>query len=201
MAVALRRRDPVALTLAAATLAWVGVVAGMAGRGYAGNPRYLAGAAAIACVLAGIGWAHAGAALARAVRSRWVTPAVVATALVVAALPWTLAPADRMRADLYAVGFQAELYRDLGAAIERAGGRERLLRCGEVVSAPYQVPALAWHLRVHLERITLEPSAPGVVLRARDTRSSPPAPAPARGMREVARAGEWRVFARRPHGG
>jgi hypothetical protein len=47
--------------LAVAMLAWVFIVAAMAQAGYAGNPRYNVAAAAVGCVLAGVGAARGGA--------------------------------------------------------------------------------------------------------------------------------------------
>ena len=53
-----RRGDPAGRTRAcsaAGALAWVLLVAVMTQAGYAGNPRYLVAAAAVGCVLAGVG--------------------------------------------------------------------------------------------------------------------------------------------------
>jgi hypothetical protein len=52
--------------MAAGAALWVAIVALMAQAGYAGNPRYLVAAVALGCVLAGVGAARLGAALAPA---------------------------------------------------------------------------------------------------------------------------------------
>ena len=52
--------------LGLAVVAWVAIVAVMAQAGYAGNPRYTVAAAAVCCVLAGVGAVRAGQALAGA---------------------------------------------------------------------------------------------------------------------------------------
>jgi len=51
--------------MASGAAVWVAIVALMAQAGYAGNPRYLVAAVALGCVLAGVGAARLGAALAR----------------------------------------------------------------------------------------------------------------------------------------
>ena len=50
----------IARLLAAAAAGWVLIVAVMTQAGYAGNPRYNVAAAAVGCVLAGVGVAAAG---------------------------------------------------------------------------------------------------------------------------------------------
>jgi len=65
--------------LAAGAVAWVLIVAVMAQAGYAGNPRYLVAAAALGCVLAGVGAAlmWPGAAVIVAATGPSLTPDVV----------------------------------------------------------------------------------------------------------------------------
>src|SRR4029453_5631002 len=63
----------VARALAVAALAWVALVALMTQAGYAGNPRYNVAAAAVGCVLAGVGVA----ALARGRAVAWILTAAL----------------------------------------------------------------------------------------------------------------------------
>jgi len=58
--------------------------------------------------------------------------------------------------DLRAMRNEARLYDDLPDAIEAAGGRRRLLRCGAPFTGPYQVQALAWSLDIHGRQVGYE---------------------------------------------
>ena len=39
-------------------------------------------------------------------------------------------------------------------------------RCGTVATGPFQVTALAWRVRMHIENVAVTPRAPGTVFRA-----------------------------------
>ena len=45
--------------------------------------------------------------------------------------------------------YQAHLRSGIGAAVDKAGGRARVLACGSVMTEGFQVPMLAWTLGVH----------------------------------------------------
>lgn len=45
--------------------------------------------------------------------------------------------------------YEASLWGNLPEAIEKAGGRDRLLRCGSVYSGPFQTQMVAYELGVH----------------------------------------------------
>lgn len=194
------------LVLAATVAAWTGLVALMTERGYAGNERYLMAPAAIACVLAGVGWARAGqlsvALLERAgVRAHAVAEALAALALVAIAiaiaLPTAEARVDELDRDIAQLDFQAELHDELDRAFERAGGPERVRRCGgRVVTGNYHVPAVAWRMHMDAERVAVAPTRAGTVFRAPAVRLGQPSPARPRTYPVVAEAGRWQVFMR-----
>lgn len=224
-----RERVPAALALAGG--AWVAVVAVMAeaGRG-AGDQRYLIVATAVVCVLAGVGWARlaraAGALAARVAGAGRPTavPGVVANMTLAAAVLGIVVPAGgHVRHQAGELAYQASLYRALPAAVRLAGGRARVMACGPPVTGPFQAPALAWHLGVHLDDVvaaaTLSPPggpgspgpgaggaalpAPpatpvGTVFRTRARRHERPEPAlppGGVGLRVLGRAGPWEVAA------
>jgi hypothetical protein len=183
-------RDTLTLALAAATVALLGIVAVMTEAGYSGNLRYLVLPAGLAAVVAGAGFARAASLAGRA-----RTPA--ALLLLVATLPSLVPRAHDVDHQRGALAYQAHLYDDLGMAVERAGGPERVLSCGKPFTGRFQVPAVAWRLDVHLRRVGLDPSPPAVVFRARPTQHERPVPGlgAARGAQPIARAGAWTVLA------
>jgi hypothetical protein len=89
---------------------------------------------------------------------------------------------------------QARLYAALPTAVERAGGRERVLACGDPYTGDFRIPVLAWHLRTHLGEVGTpdELERPAVVFHARGTPPLGEIPFP---LETVARAGEWTVGA------
>jgi hypothetical protein len=105
-------------------------------------------------VLAGIGWAWLGRRVPRAV--------LVVAAL--AALPGLVEPADRVRDNLERTRETDRLYGALPGFIERAGGREAVLRCGQVFTGAYSTQAVAYRLHVKEREVGLHPVTPGTVL-------------------------------------
>ena len=200
IAFARARRGGATLVLGAAAAAWIALVAAMTEAGYAGNPRYLVLAAAIACVLAGIAWAtvaRGAAELVRLAARREPLAAAAGVAAAVAILAASAASAREAAPDLKkqyeALRTEGILYRDLANAVERAGGRDAVLECGRPITGPYHVPALAWRLRVHSRVVAIDPETPGTVFLERDDRTLElPAGSP---FRRVAAVGEWDVLA------
>ena len=113
---------PLARVLAAAAAAWIAIVAVMAQAGYAGNPRYLVAAMAFGCVLAGVGAAWLGRAIARG-----ATAAPYAVAVVIAAAVGAITLGD-LREQIDDVGARADRREALPAVVEAAGGRDRARR-------------------------------------------------------------------------
>ena len=96
------------------------------------------------------------AAAARAPRVAAPAAALLLVAAVAAAIP----AARRVGSEL---AYAAELRSDLAAAVERAGGPDRLRSCGPLYAGRYRFPLVAWHLRAHISELDLAPRAPGVV--------------------------------------
>jgi hypothetical protein len=161
---ALRRRDRFVLVLAAVAAGLVIIVAAMTEAGFAGNLRYVALPAALVCVLAGVGWVW----LAR-FAARWagrVGVGAVALAGGLLALP---AVTDDLRAlgdDAETIADEAALDASLPDAIDAAGGRATVVSCQPVITGAFQVPVLAWHLRMHQDDVEVDtrPTPPGTVV-------------------------------------
>jgi hypothetical protein len=185
---AIRRREPELLALLAGTVGWVALVAGMSEAGYSGEERYLLGAAALASVLAGIA---AGRLLALAAEpAPRAATAVAAAAVACAAL--LAVPAARDLGD--ELSYAADLRADLAAAVDEAGGMTNLRDCGPLYAGRARFPLIAWHVDAHISDLSLEPRAPGVVLRSRLTPEEPAEPAAPAEFTLVARAGTWEVL-------
>jgi hypothetical protein len=180
-------------------LLWVGEVAFMTSDGFSGNVRYLVMPAAILCLAGGIGvgW------LVRALPGgRALTAGVPALALAaVIGVAFARPDAEHIRDDIRAITFQARLNDGVGVAIARAGGAERLKVCGDVYTGPFQVPVVAWNLRLHTTLVSsLAPQRPVVVFRVRSNVTSRPGPSmralgDTSDMRTLAIGGGWRIVA------
>jgi hypothetical protein len=192
--------------LAAAAAGWIALVAVMAQAGYAGNPRYLVAAAAVGAVLAGVGAARLGATAHRFLARRdevvsgrgdVVTGrgAVVAGIVVVVAAGLVALP--DLRDQDREVGVRADRRAALPGLIAGAGGREAVLRCDRVRTAPDMRPLVAWELDVPMLNLDRRPVKPAVVLRWRPHYAGPVEPVmdPAReGYRLLARAPGWEAW-------
>jgi hypothetical protein len=188
--------DRVTLALGAGVLAWVGLVAAMTQAGFTGNPRYLIAPAGIGCVVAGVGWARVGGAL--FARLRLPTALIGAATVVViaaASLPWATPRITAMRAAAPGVVHEAELQRTLPDAIRAAGGRDRLVGCGQLFTHRYAVPRAAWSLRVPVGDVKPDPGASGVVLQARRGPGAPWLPAARGSYTPLGQTKIWRVVA------
>jgi hypothetical protein len=172
--------------LAAGALGWVLIVAVMAQAGYAGNPRYLVAAAAVGCVLAGVGAARLADVAGRA-------GALVAVLLVVVAGALTVGDLRDQAGD---VGARADRREALGDLVAAAGGRDAILRCARVRTAPDVRPLVAWQLDISMLGIDRPPQRPDVVLRWRPHGGGPVEPAlDTTAYRLLARAPGWEAWA------
>jgi hypothetical protein len=180
-----RRRETETLALGVGCVVWVGTVAVMSEYGYTGNPRYLLPAAVVVCVLAGVGAARLAEPAAR--RSR---PAGVAAAVAIVAVLalWVPSALDRLEGDADRVAESYRSYTDLAVAIGDAGGRGRLLGCGDVSTGRFEFPLLAWVLEVHLRDLHTDLLQPGALIRRR---AAEPRPQP---FGVLARTDRWEVF-------
>lgn len=197
---ALRRRSGPVVGLSLVTLAWVGMVAVMAAGGYTGRRRYLALAAALACVVAGVGIAWA---LRAAFERRRELAAALAAAIAVAigVFSWERA---RSNARLTSVaGAQADQLAELGRALDRAGGARRTLAVGDPTINAFLQTALAWKLEAPIDRVQATWSStaqrpnwrpPSVVFRAPARLAGPRPVIAGRPTRPLAAAGRWRVL-------
>jgi hypothetical protein len=158
------RRWDVRVALAAAALALMIAVGLMTQAGFAGNLRYVALPAALVCVLAGVGWVDV-------VRAAWrrggrVAAAALAAVVVLGAAPFLASDVDLMSYDARKLQDEAYFYDTLPVAIDKAGGRERIKRCGTVFTGPFQVQVVAWNLHMHGGEVEIEANPPGIVVAA-----------------------------------
>jgi hypothetical protein len=164
--------------LAAGAAAWVLLVAVMAQAGYAGNPRYLVAAAAVGCVLAGVGAAR-------------VWPGAVVIVVAVAAV----ITVPDLRDQASDVGVRADRREALPDLVAAAGGRTTLVAC-QVHTAPAVRPLVAWELDIDMLGIDRRPRRPDVVVRWRPYGGGPLAPAlDTSAYRLLGRAPGWEAWA------
>ncbi len=191
-----RRRGPeagavVALALLAA--GWLGLVAYMTAHGFSGNQRYLVMPVVLVVVLGAVGLGWAVQALAPRLGGRAGLALAALAALAFTVPGWGTAGAMRR-----SLAYQGRLQADLERAVADAGGAARLRACGPAATGAFLVPAVAWQLGVHAERIRLEPTRPGVVFRVSTVPGSNPVP-PLRTLgpgplATLARRGHWRLL-------
>jgi hypothetical protein len=184
------RGDRVIPALAALALAWMGIVAILAGVGYAGLPRFAAPAAALACVLGAVGLVilleELRGAKRLAGRLRSVGLGVLVTreryrraalgAAVLVALLAALAAQAALR--LGELPGQYDAAREFDTRIddleELVGGvgRERIAACGAVDTSDLLTQtALAWELERPLDEVGVRVAslpAPGVIFVAQE---------------------------------
>ena len=68
---------------------------------------------------------------------------------------------DNTEATSKKLEYEASLWGNLPEAIEKAGGRDRLLRCGSVYSGPFQTQMVAYELGIHgIDVASLAPTVP-----------------------------------------
>ena len=148
-------RGRAARVLAAGAVLWIAVVAAMTTIGFAGLPRFMTPAAAVVCVLGGVGLATALAHL----RSRPLArPASVAAGLLVAAAAAVSIAGLPDRVSDLSQGWQTasrtEEAHDRLRWVVRRIGKEQLLRCGKLATTEVLVrTALAWELDVPLSQV------------------------------------------------
>jgi hypothetical protein len=149
-----------ARALAAGAAAWIAIVAVMAQAGYAGNPRYLVAAMAFGCVLAGAG-------AAQIIRGKGAIVLVVAVAIL------TVGDLADQLSDVGARADRREALPDLVAA---AGGRDDIVACAPVRTAPDVRPLVAWELDISMLGIDRPPEPPVALVRWRPHGGGPVEP-------------------------
>jgi len=152
-----RHHERVIVLLAAGTLAWIATVAVLAGAGYAGIPRFAAPAAAVACVLGGIGLVRLLAAadgMRGADRTR--VPAIALTSILIAGFG---VQAAIRAADVPAVLEDAAEYgRHIEGLDELANhvGPRTLTSCGPVSTTEFlSQTAVAWKLELPISAVAV----------------------------------------------
>src|SRR5919206_3199952 len=150
------------LTLAALASFLMLTVAALAQAGFTGNLRYVLLPAAFVCVLAGVGWAQLVQWIRRrrGVRAAWAAAAVIAAG----SAPFAIAYVDRLAGQLREVRAEARVSAALPAAIDAAGGRAAVLRCGQVFTDPFQTQLVAWHLHLAQHEVGIFPKRPGTTV-------------------------------------
>jgi hypothetical protein len=138
---------------------WLAIVAFMTSHGFSGNQRYLVMPVTLGVVVAAIGVGWLVAELRRVPRS-----ALVASGLLVA-VAFTAPYWGGLRRMFDNLGYQGRLHADLERVVADAGGSARLRACGPAFTGAFLVPAVAWQLGVHANRVELVPTRPGVVFR------------------------------------
>jgi hypothetical protein len=162
-----RPGDKATLGIAAISTAFMCSVALGAEVAFTGNQRYLVVAAALACVVCGVGWAEL-VVLARRRLPRAAFVAVTCVALLAVA-PFVAGGVNRLRDRLDGIRRESLHYTDLKTAISAAGGRDALLRCGTVYTTRFDTQAVAYDLRRHLFQVQIFPAVPGTVVAANST--------------------------------
>ncbi len=158
---AIRHRDTVVVTLTAFCVAYVGIVEVMTICGFPGLSRFMLPAAAVVCVLGGVGIARTavlcGAALTGATTAAVGTAGAVAVAaaLLVAVVPLSAASLRSLnQADRQAT-IAAASYASLRVAVARTGGLRGALPCtASTVAVNHTMQtSLAWILGVEDPRV------------------------------------------------
>jgi hypothetical protein len=160
-----RERDRVLLGIGAGAVGWWVVVIAMTLDGYPGLERFYLPAAALICVLGGVGMIRlAQLAGELAGRSAVAVSVVAAVVLVVASVPFTTARAGQAKDTFPAASHALSTLRHLQAAVNAAGGHRAVFPCKSSFAAVNHgvQTALAWQLHVTLGRVGTAMSQPGV---------------------------------------
>ena len=190
-----RRQAMAGIAIAAALgFGWWVVISVMTQIGFSGNDRYLILGAALVEIAGGVGFGWAAVELSYALRRRfggvrdrlsmgigsWAVAGAIGACFLL--LPSWIGGLVHVRKIHRALVYQAHLRSDLSKAVSEVGGRERVLRCGTVMTEGFQVPMVAWALGVPTLRVAAPPSggppppAPNVIFRTRAQRNATPLP-------------------------
>jgi hypothetical protein len=188
--------DRVVLALAVAALTWIVLVVAMVADGYPGLERFFLPAAAVLCVLAGVGVARV-AALAGA-RGGSLAALGVAAGLIAISIPFASSRISAARAQKPVADQAVRILDQLSAAVKAVGGHAGVYPCRSSFAAVNHgvQTALAWKLHVTLGRVGTTVRHPGLsFVGPHNSIDGQPAPI-ARGLVAdgvVARIGLWQV--------
>jgi hypothetical protein len=196
----LKDRDTLILALGAGVAAWWVVVVGMTLDGYPGLERFFLPAAALTCVLGGVGitrLALLAGAYASAGQARPVA-AAAAAALVLVSVPFTTSRWTAAREAEPAAARAVSALDQLSQAVAAVGGHDGVFPCHSSFAAVNHSvqTALAWKLHVTLGRVGTSMHAPGVdFIGPHDATDGAPARVDPRltSAQLLARVGRWRV--------
>jgi hypothetical protein len=194
-----RERNRLLLAMGVGIAAWWVVVIAMTMDGYPGLERFYLPAAALTCVLGGVGITRI-ALLAGELPGRWRTAISVGVAalLVAVSIPWTTLQISEARGEEPLAAQAVSILNQLSRAVAAVGGHHGVFPCKTSFAAiNHSVQtALAWKLHVTLERVGTAMSAPGVDFigprNAADGAAAPVDPRLTR-VQTLARVGVWRV--------
>lgn len=160
-----RERDRLLVAMGVGIAAWWAVVIAMTLDGYPGLERFFLPAAALICVLGGVGITRisllAGGTFKQHTRAVAVGVAVV---LVIACVPFTTTRYAAARAAEPSASQAVSILSQLSRAVAAVGGHEGVLPCRSSFAAVNHSAqtALAWKLHSTLERVHTVMSAPGI---------------------------------------
>jgi hypothetical protein len=194
-----RERDRLLVAIGAAIVAWWIVVIGMTLDGYPGLERFFLPAAALTCVLGGIGIVRLGLLAGALLGARRALVAIgVVIVLVAVSVPLSSQRLDEARAAVPAANTAVTTLDRLSAAVAAAGGHRGVFPCQTSFAAVNHgvQTALAWKLHVTLERVGTSMHAPGVdFIGPHNGTDGAPAPVDHRltSEQQVTSVGGWRV--------
>ena len=134
--------------------------------GFSGNTRYLVLGSALLFVSGGAGFGWAAIALGRLAR-RWaprhgattvLAGTAVLTAVFLVAPRWVGTTLVSPAAVRQGQSYQSQLREDLGSLVSRGGGAKRLASCGPVMTEAFQVPMVAWYLKLPFTSVAEGPT-------------------------------------------
>ena len=165
----LRDRDRLLLAIGVAIAAWWVVVVGMTLDGYPGLERFFLPAAALTCVLGGVGIVRIAELAGQLVRGRSgslavAVPIVVGVVLVAVSIPLSSTAITAARESFPANKASAASQSQLAAAVRTVGGHDAVYPCKTSFAGVNHgmQTSLAWKLHVTLEKVGTAMRAPGV---------------------------------------
>ncbi len=205
VALAARRRERLIPSLAVAAAVWWVLIVAMTLDGYPGLERFYLPAAAVACVLAGVGVAEV-TKLVGALPTRgfarlpgWVPASVIVLIVVAVSVPLMSGRISQARAQEPIASRAVKRLDQLSAAVAAVGGHHGVYPCHTSFAAVNHSvqTALAWKLHVTLGRVGTTMRHQGVLfLGPHDSidGGAPRIDPRLTQMRLIARAGVWRVY-------
>lgn len=194
-----RDRDRLPAMMGAAIAAWWAVVIGMTLDGYPGLERFFLPAAALTCVLGGVGLTRLALLAGEAVKPHAaLVSAGVAAILVAISIPFTTTRLAEARSAGSAASQAVSILDQLSQAVTAVGGHDGVLPCKSSFAAVNHSAqtALAWKLHVTLGRVGTSMRAPGVdFIGPHNGTDGAPARVDPRltKVQTLARVGVWRV--------